>query len=196
VPVAIERPDGRIVDALPEAGHVVVPVSPNTIKTWREGELLSGAKSDVGDAAVTAEYVRLRCHRPRTAIPFSAETKALRTVVRTRGDLVRMRVAATNQLAESSSLLALVDPVNGRPPGPWSRPTCATGASSTPSFRHIYQPQTSESDARRPTSRFRLLLFPKTIHKGRHRPRTKRRESAGSGFQSMAAHRNRGFKSK
>ena len=98
-PVAIERPDGRLVDALLEAGHPVVPVSPNAIKTWREGEVLSGAKSDAGDAAVIAEYLRLRCHRLRPATPFSAETKALRTVVRTREDIVQMRVAATNQLA-------------------------------------------------------------------------------------------------
>lgn len=31
VPVAIERPDGRLVDALLEAGHPVAPVSPNAI---------------------------------------------------------------------------------------------------------------------------------------------------------------------
>ena len=33
VPVGIERPDGRLVDALLQAGHPVVPVSPNAIKT-------------------------------------------------------------------------------------------------------------------------------------------------------------------
>src|SRR6266853_816593 len=54
MPVAIERPNGRLVDLLLEAGHPVVPVSPNAIKTWREGEVLSGAKSDAGDAAVIA----------------------------------------------------------------------------------------------------------------------------------------------
>jgi transposase len=32
-PVAIERPNGRLVDLLLEAGHPVVPVSPNAIKT-------------------------------------------------------------------------------------------------------------------------------------------------------------------
>ena len=98
MPVAIERPNGRLVDLLLEAGHPVVPVSPNAIKTWREGEVLSGAKSDAGDAAVIAEYLRLRQHRLRTAAPYSDETLALRTVVRSRGDLVEMRVAATNQL--------------------------------------------------------------------------------------------------
>src|SRR6059036_2565865 len=46
VPVAVERPDGRLVDALLEAGHPVVPVKPNAIKAWRDAEVLSGAKSD------------------------------------------------------------------------------------------------------------------------------------------------------
>jgi transposase len=99
MPVAIERPDGRLVDLLLEAGHPVVPVSPNAIKTWREGEVLSGAKSGAGDAAVIAGYLRLRQHRLRTAAPYCDETLALRTVVRSRGDLVEMRVAATNQLS-------------------------------------------------------------------------------------------------
>ena len=99
VQVGIERPDGRLVDLLLEAGHPVVPVSPNAIKTWREGEVVSGAKSDAGDALVIAEYLRLRAHRLRVVPGYSAETKALRTVVRTRDDLVEMRVAATNQLA-------------------------------------------------------------------------------------------------
>ena len=99
VPVGIERPDGRLVDALLEAGHPVVPVKPNAIKTWRDGEVLSGAKNDAGDARVIAEYLRLRAHRLRPATPYSSETKALRTVVRSRDDLVAMRVAAANQLA-------------------------------------------------------------------------------------------------
>jgi transposase len=99
IPVGIERPNGRLVDLLLEAGHPVVPVSPNAIKTWREGEVLSGAKSDAADASVIAEYLRLRQHRLKTAAPYSGQTKAVRTVVRTRDDVVEMRVAAVNQLA-------------------------------------------------------------------------------------------------
>jgi transposase len=99
MPVAIERPNGRLAGLLLEAGHPVVPVSPNAIKTWRDGEVLSGAKSDAGDAAVIAGYLRLRAHKLKAAAPYSDETNALRTVVRTRGDLVEMRVAATSQLA-------------------------------------------------------------------------------------------------
>ncbi|ORW07641.1 MULTISPECIES: IS110 family transposase [Mycobacterium] len=99
VPIAIERPDGRLIDALLEAGHPVVPVKPNAIKAWRDGEVLSGAKSDPGDAEVIAEYLRLRAHKLRPAVPYSDDTKALRTLTRTRGEMVEARVAATNQLA-------------------------------------------------------------------------------------------------
>jgi transposase len=99
LPVAIERPEGRLVDRLLEAGHPVVPVQPNAIKAWRDAEIVSGAKSDPGDAALLAEYLRLRHHRLRVLQPFSAQTRALRAVVRTREDLVDQRVAATNQLA-------------------------------------------------------------------------------------------------
>ncbi|HET7517858.1 MAG TPA: IS110 family transposase [Actinomycetes bacterium] len=99
LPVAIERPDGRLVDHLLAAGHPVIPVTPNAIKAWREAQVLSGAKSDTGDAAVIAQYLRLGRHRLRELTPFSPETRALRAVVRTRTDLVDQRVAATNQLA-------------------------------------------------------------------------------------------------
>jgi len=96
--VAIERPDGRLVDCLLEAGHPVVPVSPNAIKAWRESEVVSGAKSDPGDAEVIAEYLRLRQHKLAVLEPFSDETRALRAVVRSRDDLVGQRVAVHNQL--------------------------------------------------------------------------------------------------
>ena len=116
----------------------MVPVSPNAIKTWREGEVVSGAKSDAGDALVIAEYLRLRAHRLRVVPGYSAQTKALRTVVRTRDDLVEMRVAATNQLAalldahwpggkaifadiESPIALGVPDPLPDRGRGPAPR---------------------------------------------------------------------------
>jgi transposase len=98
LPVAIERPDGRLVDRLLEAGHPVVAVSPSAIKAWRESEVVSGAKSDPGDASVIAEYLRLRFHLLKPLRPFSDQTKALRAAVRARGDLVDQRTTAHNQL--------------------------------------------------------------------------------------------------
>jgi transposase len=99
LPIAIERPDGRLVDRLLDAGHPVVAVKTNAIKAWRESETISGAKSDPGDADVIADYLRVRHRGLRVLTPFSDETRALRTVVRIRDDLVAQRVAATNQLA-------------------------------------------------------------------------------------------------
>jgi transposase len=98
LPIAIERPDGRLVDRLLDAGHPVVPVKTTAIKAWREAEVGSGAKSDPGDAQVIADYLRLRRPDLRELRPFSPETRALRAVVRTRDDLVGARVAAANQL--------------------------------------------------------------------------------------------------
>ncbi|MGQ0775110.1 MAG: IS110 family transposase [Pseudonocardiales bacterium] len=99
VPVVIEGPDGRLAGALPAAGHPVVPVKPNAIKTWREGEVISGAKSGPGDAHVIAGYLRLRAHRLRATTPLTEHTTALRTVSRTRSELLEARVAATSQLS-------------------------------------------------------------------------------------------------
>ena len=78
MPVAIERANGRLAGLLLEAGHPVVPARPNAIKTWRDGEVLSRARSDAGDAAVIAEYLRLRAHKLRVVAPCSDETWALR----------------------------------------------------------------------------------------------------------------------
>jgi transposase len=87
-PVAIERPDGRLVDRLLEAGHPVVAVSPRAIKAWRESEVPSGAKSDPADAQVICEYLRLRHDRLEVLEPFSPATRALRATVHApiRGD--------------------------------------------------------------------------------------------------------------
>ena len=96
--VAIERKEGRLVDRLLEAGHPVVMVKPDAIRQWRKSEAGSGAKSDRGDAEIIADYLRLCRHRLSPLEPFSDHTKALRAVTRTRKDLVKQRVAASNQL--------------------------------------------------------------------------------------------------
>ena len=90
--------DGRLIDALVEAGHLVVPVSPNGIKARRESEVLSGAKDDASGAGVLAEYLRLRAHKLTVLSPYSEQTRALGAVVRARDDLVDQRVDVHNQL--------------------------------------------------------------------------------------------------
>ena len=97
--LAIERPDGLLVDTLVDAGIAVVPIHPNKLKAARERYTSTGAKSDPGDAYVLADFLRTDGHRFRELQPLSEATRALRALVRSRDDLVKARVALTNQLA-------------------------------------------------------------------------------------------------
>ena len=60
--VAIERPDGPVVDALMAAGLEVVVVS-RAVKAFRQRYATSGSKSDRGDAYVPADCLRSDGHR-------------------------------------------------------------------------------------------------------------------------------------
>lgn len=96
--VAIERPDGLLVDRLLEAGLTVLPVHPNKLKATRPRYEAAGGKSDGFDAFVLAELARTDSHRLRALRPHSDETKALRALTRTREDLVGARVRLANEL--------------------------------------------------------------------------------------------------
>jgi transposase len=98
VPVAIERPSGVVVDLLLEWGHRVVPIQPNALNASRARYRLSGAKSDASDAYILADLLRTDGHRFRAINPVADEMRALRTLVRTRDDLVATRIALANQL--------------------------------------------------------------------------------------------------
>jgi transposase len=96
--VAIERPDGLLVDRLLEAGFTVLPIHPNKLKATRPRYEAAGGKSDGFDAFVLAELARTDSHRHRALCPDSDETKALRALTRTREDLVGARVRLANEL--------------------------------------------------------------------------------------------------
>jgi transposase len=96
--VAIERPDGPVVDALLDAGLEVVVVASRSVKALRERYGTSGNKSDRSDAYVLADSLRTDGHRWRSLEPDSPATVTLRSHVRARKDLVENRVAAANQL--------------------------------------------------------------------------------------------------
>ena len=96
--VAIERPDGRLVERLLDAGLRVLPMHPNQVAASRARFRVSGGKSDRFDAFVLSELARTDNHRFRVLEPDSDETKALRALTRAREDLVHARVALTNQL--------------------------------------------------------------------------------------------------
>jgi transposase len=99
LPVAIERPDGLLVDRLLEAGHEVVPIHANAFHAARPRWEGAGSKSDVGDAFRLADLLRTDRHRLRPLRPLDTATRELQALVRLRDDHVKARVAATNQLA-------------------------------------------------------------------------------------------------
>jgi transposase len=98
VRVALERPNGLVVDRLLEAGIAVVPVHPNQLAAARDRYRSGGGKSDGFDSYVLAELARTDMHRLRLLCSDSDETRALRALTRAREDLVGQRVALANQL--------------------------------------------------------------------------------------------------
>jgi transposase len=96
--VAVEQPNGLVVDRLLDAAVAVVPVHPNQLAAARDRYRAGGGKSDGFDAYVLAELARTDMHRLRLLEPDSDETKALRALTRAREDLVDQRIALANQL--------------------------------------------------------------------------------------------------
>ena len=96
--VAIERPDGLLVERLLDAGLRVLALHPNQVAAARPRFRAAGGKSDRFDAFVLCELARTDHHRFRVLEPDCDETKALRALTRGRADLVGMRTALTNQL--------------------------------------------------------------------------------------------------
>lgn len=96
--VAIERPNGLLVDTLVDAGFVLVPLHPNAVKACRPRYSAAGGKDDRGDAYMLADILRTDGHRFRELQRGSDATRALQAASRTRDDLVAERVAVANQL--------------------------------------------------------------------------------------------------
>jgi hypothetical protein len=67
--VAIERPDGPVVEALLDAGRTVVVVNPNQIKNLRSRYGSAGNKDDRFDAFVLADTLRTDRARLRPLTP-------------------------------------------------------------------------------------------------------------------------------
>ena len=103
--VAIERPDGPVIDALLEAGLRVVVIASRHVKALRTRHGLAGNKDDRADAFILADALRTDGHRLRPLHPDSPATVALRATVRTRKDLVQTRVRLVQQLAAHLELV-------------------------------------------------------------------------------------------
>jgi transposase len=96
--VAIERPDGPVVDTLLDAGITVVVISPNQVKNLRGRYGSAGNKDDRFDAFVLADTLRTDRARLAPLRPDTPATITLRHTCRARKDLVAHRVAVANQL--------------------------------------------------------------------------------------------------
>src|SRR2546430_9858061 len=96
--VAIERPDGLLIERLLDAGLRVLALHPNQVAAARPRFRVSGGKSDRFDAFVLCELARTDHHRFRVLEPDTDETKALRALTRAREDLVAARTGIVNQL--------------------------------------------------------------------------------------------------
>lgn len=102
--VAIERPDGPVVEALLEADLPVVVIASRHVKALRTRHGLVGNKDDRADAFILADALRTDGHRLRPLRPDAPETLALRAAVRARKDLVGHRTALAQQLAAHLTL--------------------------------------------------------------------------------------------
>ena len=75
--VAIERPDGLLVERLLDAGLRVLALHPNKVAAARDRFRVSRGKSDRFDAFVLCELARTDHHRFRVLEPDGDRTKAI-----------------------------------------------------------------------------------------------------------------------
>jgi hypothetical protein len=101
--VAIERPDGLLVDRILDAGIRILALHPNQVAASRDRFRASGGKSDRFDRFVLCELARTDAHRFGVLEPDSDQTKALRALTRAREDLVTARSRWATSCAPSWS---------------------------------------------------------------------------------------------
>lgn len=96
--VAIERPDGLLIERLLDSDLAVIAIHPNQVAAMRPRFSAAGGKTDSFDSFLLAELARTDRHRFRLLVPDSDATKALRALTRARAELVGHRVALANEL--------------------------------------------------------------------------------------------------
>jgi transposase len=96
--VGIERADGPVVEHLLRDGFEVVVISARQVKSLRARYGSAGNKDDRFDAFVLADALRTDAGRWAVVRADTAQTIALRMLVRARHDLIGHRIAVANQL--------------------------------------------------------------------------------------------------
>jgi transposase len=98
--VAIERPDGLVVEALLDRDIAVFTLNPKQLDRFRDRFSAAGAKDDRRDALVLADALRTDGHAFRRVTPDPDEVVALRGLVR-EDDALRIEATAlSNRLRE------------------------------------------------------------------------------------------------
>ena len=98
VVVGIETDRGPWVQALVAAGYQVYAVNPLSVARYRERHVVSGAKSDAGDAKVLADLMRTDRHQHRPIAGDSELAEAVKVLARTHQNLIWSRQRQANAL--------------------------------------------------------------------------------------------------
>jgi len=101
VKIGIETDRGPWVAALVASGYQVYAVNPLQSARARQGNGVSGAKSDAGDAHVLADLVRTGCHQLRTIAGDSEQAGAVKVLTRMHQTLVWDRTRQVLRLRSS-----------------------------------------------------------------------------------------------
>ena len=155
--VALERPDGVLVEQLLATGLVVLAIHPNQVKAARPRFSVAGGKSDGFDAYLLAELARTDAHRFRPLQPDHDATKALTAMTRAREDLVATRVGLANQLRAELERF-------------WPGATHVFAEIDSPIALAFLERYPSPSDARGLGSKRRASFLARHNHSGRRTP--------------------------
>lgn len=104
--VGIETDRGPWVQALIAAGYEVYPINPLQAARFREGHILSGAKSDPGDAHALADMVRTQAHQLRPAAGDSDLAEAIKVLTRAHKTLIWDRTRHVQRLRDAEGVLS------------------------------------------------------------------------------------------
>ena len=119
VVVGIETDRGGWVQALLAAGYQVYAINPLSVARYRERHVVSGAKSDAGDAKVLSDLVRTDRHQHRPIAGDSDLAEAVKVLARTHQNLIWSRQRQANALRSTlrefyPAALAAFDELAGR----------------------------------------------------------------------------------
>ena len=101
VKIGIETDRGPWVAALVASGYQVYAINPLQSARARQGNSVSGAKSDAGDAHVLADLVRTHCHQLRTVAGDSEQASAVKVLTRMHQTLIWDRTRQVLRLRSS-----------------------------------------------------------------------------------------------